>query len=77
MNAEQFHSPEQVECATHGSGFQTFVCEHLLSNPAQEWFSSELDDENKWPDAWCASCNAFFSRQMNGTKRTNQISKSN
>jgi hypothetical protein len=55
--------PEQVECATHGSGFETFVCEHLLSNPAQEWFSSEPDDENKWPDAWCAACNTFFQQE--------------
>ncbi len=54
---------EQVECATHGSGFQTYVCEHLISDPAQKWFSSEPDDNNKWPDAWCAACNAFFQEE--------------
>ncbi len=56
-------TPEQVECATHGSGFQTYVCEHLISNPAQKWFSSEPDDKNKWPDAWCATCNGFFQQE--------------
>ncbi len=54
---------EQVECATHGSGFQTYVCEHLISDPAQKWFSSEPDDNNKWPDAWCVACNAFFQEE--------------
>jgi hypothetical protein len=56
-------APEEVECATHGKGFQTFVCEHLISSPAQKWFSSEPDDKNKWPDAWCAACNVFFRQE--------------
>jgi len=54
---------EEVECATHGKGFQAFACEHLISNPAQKWFSSEPDAKNQWPDAWCAACNVFFQRE--------------
>ena len=69
MDPEQFPAPEKVECGTHGSGFQTFVCEHLISNPAQEWFSSEPDDENKWPDAWCAACNTFFQQEGEWTEK--------
>ena len=55
--------PRQVECSDHGAGFSTYVCEHLASNPAQEWFSREPDEENKWPDAWCAVCDVFFQEQ--------------
>ena len=55
--------PKSVECTTHGSGFQTFVCEHLISNPGQKWFSQERDDDHRWPDAWCATCDAFFQEE--------------
>jgi hypothetical protein len=54
---------KQLDCATHGAGFQTFVCEHLAANPAQEWFSGEATVDNKWPDAWCADCDVFFQHQ--------------
>ena len=50
----------QVECTDHGTGFATYACEHLVSNPAQLWFSRKADEEHKWPDAWCAACDAFF-----------------
>lgn len=51
--------PKQIECATHGNGFSTYVCEHLVANPAQEWFSEQSED-SKWPDAWCSTCNSYF-----------------
>jgi len=54
---------KQVECADHGTGFATYACEHLVSNPAQEWFSREPDEEHKWPDAWCSTCDTFFQEQ--------------
>jgi hypothetical protein len=54
---------EQMECADHERGFSTYVCEHLVVNPGQEWFSQEPDEEHKWPDAWCAACDAFFQQQ--------------
>ena len=53
----------EVKCETHGVGFSTYVCEHLVSDPAQEWFSSEPSDTNKWPDAWCVACDVFFQEQ--------------
>ena len=55
--------PKQVECAEHGTGFATYACEHLVSNPAQEWFSRERDEEHRWPDAWCSACDTFFQEQ--------------
>ncbi len=53
----------QVECDDHGSGFKAYACEHLVSNPEQKWFSNEPDEEDKWPDAWCADCEALFQEQ--------------
>jgi hypothetical protein len=55
--------PKQVECGEHGSGFSTYVCEHLVSNPAQEWCSREPNEEHQWPDAWCLACDTFFQEQ--------------
>jgi hypothetical protein len=55
--------PKQVECTDHGTGFATYACEHLVSNPTQLWFSGKNDERHKWPDAWCAACDAFFQEQ--------------
>jgi hypothetical protein len=54
---------KKVECLDHGTGFAAYACEHLVSNPAQKWFSQEADEERKWPDAWCSACNVFFHEQ--------------
>jgi hypothetical protein len=54
---------EHVECSDHGSGFAAYACEHLVSNPAQAWFSREADEEHRWPDAWCAACDVFFQEE--------------
>lgn len=55
--------PEQVKCSDHGTGYETFACEHLVSNPAQGWFSSEPNEDRRWPDAWCVVCDAYFREQ--------------
>jgi hypothetical protein len=52
-----------IECASHGQAHATYICEHLTSNPMQQWFSDSPDDANPWPDAWCAQCNALFEEQ--------------
>ena len=49
-----------VECSAHGRGFPTCLCEHLVADPAQLWFSDEPSPANRWPDAWCAQCDAIF-----------------
>ncbi|HET8922901.1 MAG TPA: hypothetical protein VFN26_07870 [Candidatus Acidoferrum sp.] len=54
---------ERVECSDHGSGFAAYACEHLVSNPAQVWFTQDPDEEHKWPDAWCGACDVFFQEQ--------------
>ena len=71
MDDAQFapHS-KKLDCPIHGSGLETFVCEHLVSNPVQEWFSEEQDgDDRRWPDAWCVACDVFF--QEEGEWNTN------
>lgn len=60
---------ERIRCDTHGPGFNTYVCEHLVANPAQEWFSSDPTEDNKWPDAWCAACDVFFQQEGEGNER--------
>lgn len=52
-----------INCNTHGTAFETYVCEHLIANPEQQWFSQEPDLENPWPDAWCGVCDSFFQEQ--------------
>jgi hypothetical protein len=53
----------EISCARHAAGFETFVCQHLLENPSQEWFSDTPDESNPWPDAWCTICNEAFNEQ--------------
>jgi Family of unknown function (DUF6882) len=64
---------KEIKCDTHDTGFQAFVCEHLLSNPAQDWFSEAPSQTNQWPDAWCSACDAVF--QEAGKWNTNNESK--
>ena len=56
------HRPH-IECDSHGQGYQAFVCEHLMVNPNQEWFSDDPTTEDPWPDAWCKECQAVFEEQ--------------
>jgi hypothetical protein len=53
---------EKVKCDDHSSGYETWVCTHLYSNPAQSWFSREATTDNPWPDAWCSECDKIFMR---------------
>ena len=66
----------QVECDDHGSGFATYVCEHLVSKPAQLWYLREIDAEHKWLHAWCTICDAFFQEQDEWNEKTNRQSES-
>lgn len=54
---------EPIECGTHGSGQKTYVCEHLVREPGQEWFSDSSSPSNPWPDAWCAQCDQIYQGQ--------------
>jgi hypothetical protein len=53
----------QINCDTHGRSYATFLCEHLIADPRQKWYSAECSDSNPWPDAWCARCEELFQQQ--------------
>jgi hypothetical protein len=53
----------RIACGAHDWGLETFVCAHLVADPAQTWFSGKRDDSQRWPDAWCPSCDAIFQQQ--------------
>ena len=56
--------PSTIKCDEHETGYETFICEHLLKNPNQLWCSRELTPENQWPDSWCLECDAI--REQHG-----------
>jgi|SRR6185437_3963301 len=61
--------PKRVDCETHGSAFQTYVCEHLVRNPVQNWFSSAPSIDNQWPDSWCSICHEAYIREGQWNKK--------
>lgn len=61
-------STDGVRCSTHGEGFATFVCEHLVRRPKQRWFSDYPSKREPRPDASCAACNHRYLRNGKWTK---------
>ena len=53
----------KVSCDTHGESNTTYVCEHLVRNPVQRWYSDVPSEDNRWPDAWCSACNVEFLKE--------------
>ena len=58
MSAER----DSITCPQHGEGQATYVCRHLAKKPDQPWFSEAPSDDDPWPDAWCAKCDAEFQK---------------
>ena len=54
---------KRIECGAHGGAFATYVCEHLASDPEQEWFSRDPNEDNRWPDSWCSLCDRSFQEE--------------
>ena len=52
-----------IECETHGQAFETFICVHLAADPQQAWYSSEANEEDRWPDSWCSVCHEAYQQQ--------------
>jgi hypothetical protein len=59
-----------IECSLHGRGFPAYLCSHLVAEPAQKWFSEEPTLENRWPDAWCETCDRIFLEEGEWNERT-------
>ena len=52
-----------VECAKHGQGAATFVCQHLVLGVRCGYHCSTRDPSDPWPDAWCSACNEVLERE--------------
>jgi hypothetical protein len=61
--AKRVQDKAKIDCSRHGRGYATYISEHLLAQPAQDWFSNTPAEEDPWPDAWCASCEILFQEQ--------------
>jgi len=55
--------PRLVRCGDHGEAYETYVCRHLAADPLQAWFGGYPEEDNPWPDAWCAECNGVYLRE--------------
>ena len=55
------HAVQTIECATHGTQQETFVCQHvargLLEKVRVGFWWTQHDPGNARPDAWCTECN--------------------
>ncbi|NKF24110.1 hypothetical protein [Solimonas marina] len=49
-----------VECGTHGTQQESFVCQHIVHGLQVRrrvgFFWTTFDPENPRPDAWCSEC---------------------
>jgi len=55
-------SAKQVECSTHGSGSEAFLCRHLVESSGLDFHRDEPNDEYLYPDAWCHDCEMALRR---------------
>ena len=58
-----------IQCTTHGSQQETFVCQHIAAGLESKervgFFWTTFDPDNPRPDAWCSACEKRV-RQTNG-----------
>jgi len=47
---------EEIECDEHGPSYSTFMCGHLVTGSGLGFYCS-VEDDDPYPDAWCAQCN--------------------
>lgn len=48
-----------VQCSTHGSQPEAFVCQHILASLDSKQavgFHWSAEDDGPTPDAWCSDC---------------------
>ena len=46
---------ESVTCASHGKGYATYTCHHLVRGSSLGFYQAETLDDPR-PDAWCKEC---------------------
>lgn len=65
--------PKKVECRDHGTGFAAHAREHLVSNPAQRWFSPMRNTDGLMHGAKFVMLSS--KSRVKGMKGTNQKSR--
>jgi hypothetical protein len=63
----------QIGCDTHGTAYQPFVCEHLVTNPDQGWFSEELIKKILGLMLGAVSAKLSSKHKASGTRKTKNI----
>src|SRR5882724_9695158 len=63
-----------VICDTHGDSIRTYMCQHLVRGSGLGFYCSAEDDD-EYPDAWCASCNEIM-EQAGGWNDTSEAAAS-
>jgi hypothetical protein len=63
----------QISCDTHGTAYQPFVCEHLVTNPDQGWFSEELIKKILGLMLGAVSAKLSSKHKASGTRKTKNI----
>lgn len=56
-------SPPPVDCGHGDEACATFVCAHLRAEPAQPWYCDYPSEDDPWPDACCAECDASLAER--------------
>ena len=62
----------KVSCGDHGEAYPTYICKHLVKDPAQRWHSGAPSEDSRWPDAWCSVCNIEFLKEGEWNEKNEQ-----
>jgi hypothetical protein len=63
-----------MDCALHGRGHATFVCQHLVRGSKLGFFCAD-DPGDERPDAWCGECDRVMQAEGGWNDRSEQFAK--
>lgn len=67
---------KEIQCDTHGTGRETFVCSHLAGDAAGLGFNrDEPSEQNPFPDAWCDDCEVIRAAHGGWNEEAEKLTK--
>ena len=60
----------KVNCKSHGTANETFVCEHLVGASGINWYSASPIKNDLWPSAWCEKCHQSFLKESEWNEKS-------
>ena len=60
---------DHILCELHEQPCTVRICQHLAEDPGQRWYCDYPTEDNPWPDAWCAQCDAEFRKEGEWNER--------